>query len=69
MLVAGLEVEVDGDTDPLEERPVAHSELASATAARAALSSTMDAPAAKAVGVQLLMSLRVRAHLSSPRAG
>ena len=47
ILVAGLVVDVDGDGDALQERLGAvHSEVTSVTAARAALSSTIDAPAA-----------------------
>jgi len=47
VLVAGLVVNVDAYGEPLQERSVVvHSELTSVTAARAALSSTIEAPAA-----------------------
>jgi hypothetical protein len=47
VLVARLVVDVDAYGEPLEERlVVVHSELTSVTAARAALSSTIEAPAA-----------------------
>jgi hypothetical protein len=47
MLVAGLVVDVEGDGCALQERlGTVHSEVTSVTAARAALSSTIDGPAA-----------------------